>query len=59
MTITQKGANKRKLCRYVRKCGKIHDILRNSKLAKLTLGERENKNRLITKDKTKIIDRKI
>ena len=38
---------------------KIYDILRNYKWSKLSLGERENKNILITKDKTKIIDRKI
>ena len=37
---------------------KIYDILRNYKWSKLSLRERENKNRLITKDKTKIMDRK-
>ena len=38
---------------------KIYDIFRNYKWSKLSQGERENKNRLITKDKTKIMDRKI
>ena len=36
---------------------KIHDILRKYKLATLTLAGRENKNRAITKDKTKKSDK--
>lgn len=38
---------------------KIYKVIRNYKWSKLSLGEREDKNRLITKDKAKIMDRKI
>lgn len=53
----RKAKLKENYAKILENVDKIHDILRKYKLATLTLAERENKNRAITKDKTKKSDK--